>query len=186
MADANGNNSILFFFLFYLFKPVHGEKLERLLPEKLLVNEILHHMESAVYLLQNLEKQCSYELRISYPATVPTEFLIKLMNSTEYSRNNNGRKLLNTEKIVFENDQHNEQYAKVTAIRTGVPLHSSRLQDPVIYNIVLEKLYLGLPWEVWKTGMFIVITLAIIMKYVLPQLQKYFELQRLQMQKQLS
>jgi hypothetical protein len=51
---------------------------------------------------------------------------------------------------------------------------------------VLEKLYLGLPWEVWKTGIIIIITIAIIMKYILPQAQMYFDLQRLQMQKQLN
>lgn len=34
-----------------------------------------------------------------------------------------------------------EQYARVTAIRTGLPLDPQRINDPIIYNIGMERMF---------------------------------------------
>lgn len=50
------------------------------------------------------------------------------------------RRLLNIEKIVFDNQKTVvEQFANVTAIRTGVPLQPASLTNPVVYNIGKEN-----------------------------------------------
>ncbi|KXJ28223.1 hypothetical protein AC249_AIPGENE5867 [Exaiptasia diaphana] len=174
MADSLTSYLYVLFVVSYFFRSLTSENIRRLVPEQLQPNEYLSHNESRIYWLTNLEHECDYELRISYPATIPTTFLLELTSPINYLPGHQGRKLLNIEKMIFKNSK-SDQYAKVTAIRTGLPWNSAKLKDRVYFNIVLEKLYFGLPLEVWKTGVFILCTLIIVFTLILPKIQGFFE-----------
>ncbi|XP_019246938.1 PREDICTED: uncharacterized protein LOC109226589 isoform X2 [Nicotiana attenuata] len=57
---------------------------------------------SRLYELQGLNSNKWYEVKISYPASIPATFTLQLSQGS--SGLNGGRKLLNTEKIIFQAD----------------------------------------------------------------------------------
>eukprot|EP00118_Oscarella_pearsei_P004454 m.19105 g.19105 ORF g.19105 m.19105 type:complete len:106 (+) comp27789_c0_seq1:189-506(+) len=86
--------STLFFFLFLtLWCRCHARY--SLEPDVELFDESLKDGASRVYHLSTRPGK-SYELKISYPATIPTDFLIEIKGSGKSTR-----KLLNTEKTQF-------------------------------------------------------------------------------------
>ena len=130
------------------------------------------------YRLQDLEVGASYELRISYPATTPARFFMSMASSFSSSshetlsdalslpgkkrRRRPRRRLLDTEKIIFTSDTTTADVL-ITAEPGGVfPSHLAHLyMRPVIYNIVLEKLHLGVPQEAWEMILLCVILVAV-------------------------
>ncbi|XP_058966479.1 uncharacterized protein [Pocillopora verrucosa] len=145
----------------------------RLEPEKLLLNQVLHHRKTVVYHLVQLKPSKSYELRVSYPSTTPTDFYIQLIPHKALQARKT-RKLLNIEKLVFSNELK-EQYANVTAVRTGIPYNPASLAEPVVYNIVLEELLLGIPWHSWRLGVLVLLIVYITFKYLVPRFLMYIE-----------
>ena len=112
-----------------------------------LYNQILYDGESMLFQIDNIKKYEKYEVRISYPAVIPTQFEINILNADV--RTFNTRKLLSVEQHQFmaESDSYN---IKVTAHRNGVPVDVERLKDPIIFNIIVNRLYLGCSIETWK------------------------------------
>jgi len=115
-----------------------------------------------------LEAELTYEVLISYPATVPSEFEITFVNAVEHS---GGRKLLNTEKLVFQTDSlanvlSGDQLIRTALLEgadaTGVLLRVSVLaagysnvpnydHRPTPYTIVIQPLSFGVlpPGALW-------------------------------------
>ncbi|XP_032222348.1 uncharacterized protein LOC5521338 isoform X2 [Nematostella vectensis] len=149
----------------------------------MLCNEVLHNKESILYRLHNLEKEVQYELRISYPATTPSEFLIKLLDDEDHSPPSK-RRLLNTEKISFVIDKGYNMFAQVTAVRTGHPNSLDSLNNPVVYSIVVERLYVGLTWGAWKLGMITIFAVTLTLKLILPNIITFMEQEIISLQKQ--
>ncbi|XP_068715546.1 uncharacterized protein [Montipora foliosa] len=148
--------------------------LRRLKPEKALLNQVLHHEETAIYHLVQLTPGKSYELRVSYASTTPTDFNIHLISKDALGRLT--RQLLNVDKMVFENPLAvTEQFANVTAIRTGVPMEPASIAEPVIYNIVLEELLLGVPCHVWRLAFLVVVIICLTVKYLVPRALRFME-----------
>lgn len=86
------------------------------------------------------------------------------------------RQLLNIDKLVFKNPLAiTEQFVNVTAIRTGVPLDHMSLADPVIYNIVLEELFFGVPWHVWRLAILVISISFITVRYLVPHVLSFME-----------
>ncbi|XP_074623480.1 uncharacterized protein LOC141881586 [Acropora palmata] len=155
----------------------------RLEPEKTLSNQVLYHQETAIYHLVQLKPGRRYELRVSYDATTPTDFCIHLMSKDALGTFT--RRLLNIEKIVFDNQKTVvEQFANVTAIRTGVPLQPASLTNPVVYNIVLEELFMGIPWQVWKLAVIVLLISFFIVKYLVPHALKFIDVSVLKIHKE--
>eukprot|EP00117_Sycon_ciliatum_P007019 scpid74068/ scgid10300/ len=117
----------------------------------------LGHGKSLALRLVGLDKQRSYTIRISYPATTPTEFVVDVFAGLQLHPTvvRPQRALMNVEQMRFSpdslprNGEGNGIYARVTAWRTGVARDPELLAQPVAFNLVLEKLYMGQPLHVW-------------------------------------
>lgn len=112
------------------------------------------------YCLRELSPDSSYELRVSYPATQPTLFTLTLFEADPLAghlpgRATHGRKLLDTEKLVFATDEqgrvlHPALSAATPAERVWLrvaasPLGVSHLgqRAGTQYNLALDPVYLG-------------------------------------------
>jgi len=84
------------------------------------------------------------------------------------------RKLLNIDKLVFSS-HITEHYVNVTAIRTGVPYDTASLAEPVVYNIVLEELLLGIPWHSWRLVVLVLLIFYLTVKYLIPRSLSFIE-----------
>lgn len=142
-------------------------------PEKSLLNQVLFHDQIAVYKAVNLLQNSAYEVRVSYPAVVPTEFLIEIVPPHEHSSYRT-RHVLNIEKTVFSTDNVTKGYLiKVIAHRVGFPLKAERLKDPVVYDILLETLYVGLSVNSWKIVGCACLIFVATFKYLAPLAHRY-------------
>ncbi|CAB3977188.1 Hypothetical predicted protein [Paramuricea clavata] len=130
-------------------------------PNHLYCNQELSNGQSAHYYLTKLQINTGYEFRISYPAVIPTDFIIKDLNKTTAT----GRKLLNVEKFVFWTDMQEEKHFEVTAFRTGVAVKSSLNDLPVLYDVVVEQLYGGVSIDIWKLVLFASVTIFLALKF---------------------
>eukprot|EP01111_Echinosteliopsis_oligospora_P005778 TRINITY_DN1944_c0_g1_i2.p1 TRINITY_DN1944_c0_g1~~TRINITY_DN1944_c0_g1_i2.p1 ORF type:complete len:151 (-),score=34.99 TRINITY_DN1944_c0_g1_i2:27-479(-) len=137
-------------------------------------------METALYELHNIRPNSHYEVRISYPATTPTSFDMEFLEPK--SESTGTRDILNTEKIMFTTDssgyivgreqpKESKYYqVKATAKEAGVatdpsnPPHSS-----VVFNIVLETLLYGAPYELTKMVPVILGLVVLVFSIILPQ-----------------
>ncbi|XP_017435645.1 uncharacterized protein LOC108342386 isoform X3 [Vigna angularis] len=91
---------------------------------------------SCFYQLQGLKPHTWYEVKISYPASIPASFSIQLKRNKSDVMLNNNRRLLNTEKLIFKNNQEEFQLVLVTVEPEGFPAkqHVPERQF-IIYNI---------------------------------------------------
>nr|TKV90729.1 hypothetical protein SEVIR_9G047700v2 [Setaria viridis] len=74
-----------------------------------------------VYRINGLRPSAWYEVKISYPASIPSSFSIRLVDDpdgADWSSKN--RRLLNTEKIIFKAEGSNPVYVLVTVEPEGV------------------------------------------------------------------
>ncbi|XP_062517632.1 uncharacterized protein LOC134192894 [Corticium candelabrum] len=142
-----------------------------LTPDEEIFDELLHDKEQCLYKLQDIIPGSSYELKISYRATIPTDFLIDVRHSNVSS----GRRLLNIEKTQFSVASGKYYEAMVVAHRTGVSVYPEALKDPAVFNIVLSTLYYGLPWEVWKLVGLILLSIVASVFWLNPWLLNFIE-----------
>eukprot|EP01018_Ginkgo_biloba_P013949 Gb_30503 [translate_table: standard] len=72
-----------------------------------LTREVLPlRMGQFIYELHGLKELRWYEVKISYPASIPASFSVKLARDSSIKMVNQGRRLLNTEKLIFEADSN--------------------------------------------------------------------------------
>ncbi|XP_057520080.1 uncharacterized protein LOC130800514 [Amaranthus tricolor] len=114
------------------------------------------HMGSHYYLLQGLKPYTWYEVKISYPASIPAKFSLELRRGNSDVGINRLRKLLNTEKLIFkagdldEINREGELYALVTVEPEGfVAIPGVSERENILFNIVCDELMLGIPHEAW-------------------------------------
>ncbi|XP_061357478.1 uncharacterized protein LOC133301794, partial [Gastrolobium bilobum] len=107
---------------------------------------------SRFYHLQDLKPHMWYEVKISYPASIPASFSIQLKRDKSDVVPNNNRRLLNTEKLIFKtySNQDETHLLLVTVEPEGFPakLHVPERQF-IIFNIVCDELLLGIPHKAW-------------------------------------
>ncbi|KAL8264592.1 hypothetical protein R6Q59_022722 [Mikania micrantha] len=121
-----------------------------------------------IYQLQGLRPSMWYEVKISYPASIPASFSIQLKRGDSDSLLNHHRKLLNTEKLIFKNDDtdlRNNQsimYVMLTVEPEGVvAIPNLKEREMVIYNIVCDELMLGIPYDAWWVVILAVVCLGV-------------------------
>ncbi|KAJ4952997.1 hypothetical protein NE237_029829 [Protea cynaroides] len=145
-------------------------------------------MGSRLYLLSGLKPSGWYEVKISYPASIPTSFSIQLKRGKSEHEFNWNRRLLNTEKLIFKadsldlNSDKAGMYVLVTVEPSGiVALPHVQERQFVIFNIVCDELLLGVPHKAWWVGIlvFLCLGLALVVPSFLPEhlLQKRQSLQ---------
>ncbi|XP_076950746.1 uncharacterized protein LOC143623797 [Bidens hawaiensis] len=109
---------------------------------------------SRIYQLQGLRPSTWYEVKISYPASIPACFSLQLKKGDSDLLLKPHRKLLNTEKLIFKNDDadlrndQSETFVMLIVEPEGVvPIPNEKEREVVIYNIVCDELVLGIPHE---------------------------------------
>ncbi|EMS55672.1 hypothetical protein TRIUR3_10103 [Triticum urartu] len=148
-----------------------------------------------VYRLAGLLPPAWYEVKISYPASIPSSFSIRLVSDPDAveDQGSKNRRLLNTEKIIFQAESTKPVYVLVTVEPEGVvakPNVSER--ELALFNIgkgleicrtffhttkykslictMCDELLLGIPCFAWWVGIAAVIclVLASLAPYFLP------------------
>lgn len=139
-----------------------------------LFKEILPLQNGArLYHLQGLKPQMWYEVKISYPASIPASFSLQLKRGTPDVRLSQGRKLLNTEKIIFKADGITslaEQGAMSVLVNVEpegvVAIPGKHEREHAVFNIVCDELLLGIPHEAWYVV--VLVLLCLVLAFVVP------------------
>ncbi|XVF35388.1 hypothetical protein REPUB_Repub18cG0141400 [Reevesia pubescens] len=125
-------------------------------------------MGSRVYKLQGLKSLTWYEVKISYPASIPASFSLQLKKENSDSGLNRNRRLLNTEKLIFKTDSldtindQGELYILVTVEPEGfVAIPNTKEREFIIFNIVCDELLLGIPYKAWWVVVFALLCLGL-------------------------
>ncbi|KAG2265235.1 hypothetical protein Bca4012_077426 [Brassica carinata] len=127
---------------------------------------------SRVYRLEGLKSNSWYEVKISYPASIPALFSLQLLRDGEVGlKLNQMRRLLNTEKLIFKSESFENKeglYVLVTVEPEGiVAIPNFKERSFIIYNIVCEEQLLGIAYSCWSVVVLIVLCLVVAL--VLPR-----------------
>ncbi|CAK9162443.1 unnamed protein product [Ilex paraguariensis] len=132
-------------------------------------------MGSRLNQLQGLKSHTWYEVRISYPASIPASFTIRLKRGNSELGLNWQRKLLDTEKLIFKSDDldlltnQGGMHDLVTVEPEGVvAIPNGQEREYVIYNIVCDELSLGIPHKAWWVVILVLLCLGL--AFVIPHL----------------
>ncbi|KAJ2858640.1 hypothetical protein J3B02_000020 [Coemansia erecta] len=123
------------------------------------------------YLLQNLHIGHSYEVRVSYAATTPSDFLIDLYTLDSLASTFDLSLGTKSDRQKAEDiDGTVAMYARVTAVYSGVSAIMDDMQNArIAYRFVLEKHVLGLPYQALKLIAAIIVVLGISFLVVVPR-----------------
>ncbi|PIN24719.1 hypothetical protein CDL12_02542 [Handroanthus impetiginosus] len=149
---------------------------------KELVKEALPLENGAcLYPLRGLRPHTWYEVKISYPASIPASFSLQLHRGTAELGRNQKRKLLNTEKIIFRtNDsliEQGEMYVLVNVETEGVvAMPGKQEREYVMFNIVCDELVLGIPHKAWYVV--ILVLVCLVLAFVVPSFLPPFLLRK--------
>ncbi|XP_026399927.1 uncharacterized protein LOC113295815 isoform X1 [Papaver somniferum] len=122
-------------------------------------------MGSRLYRLNGLESSTWYEVKISYPASIPSSFSIQLIRDKSDIGHNWNRRLLNTEKLIFKTDSNDipnhqrldqsEKYVLVSVEPAGVvAIPGVKERELVLFDIdakLFKKMVLA-ESQVQKSG----------------------------------
>ncbi|KAJ1701113.1 hypothetical protein LUZ63_000892 [Rhynchospora breviuscula] len=141
-----------------------------------LKGETLHlNFGQKFYKLVGLKENFWYEVKISYPASIPASFSIELKKDLTDEHRNSNRRLLNTEKLIFKAESTEQVYVLVTVNAEGVVAQPNvQERELVLYNIVCDELMLGIPRFTWWVGFTAI--LCLLFAFIFPH---YFPLHRL-------
>ncbi|PSR89325.1 GATA zinc finger domain-containing protein [Actinidia chinensis var. chinensis] len=136
--------------------------------EELWKETLLLQMGSRLYQLEGLKSHTWYEVKISYPASIPSSFSLLLTRDKSSLGHNRQRKLLNTEKLIFKTDEMelpNDQggmYVLVTVEPEGIVAIPNVLErKEVVFNIVCDELLLGIPRYAWWVVILVLLCLGL-------------------------
>ncbi|KAK4279911.1 hypothetical protein QN277_011611 [Acacia crassicarpa] len=115
---------------------------------------------SRLYQLRDLKPQTWYEVKISYPASIPARFAIQLEKDTVL---NNNRRLLNTEKLIFKTENNLDKTRVLVTVEPEGFVAIPHVPDRpfIIFNIVCDELLLGIPQQAWWVVVLAILCLGI-------------------------
>lgn len=157
----------------------HGDLIRRALNvgEELQKETLPLQSGSCLYQINGLKSQTWYEVKISYPASIPASFAIQLKRGDSNLELKQQRKLLNTEKLIFESGDVkllSEQVGTFVLVSVEpegfVAIPHVQEREEIIYNIVCDELLLGIPHKAWWVVILVIICLglAAVVPYFLP------------------
>ncbi|XP_020244322.1 uncharacterized protein LOC109822516 isoform X2 [Asparagus officinalis] len=163
-----------------------GQDIQVLNVGKELVRQVLPlKMGQGVYNIHGLKETHWYEVKISYPASIPASFSLQVKSNVRDLWLRKNRRLLDTEKLIFKSDMSTldsglgEMYIVVTVEPAGIVAKPGvRESEFVLFNIVCDELSLGIPHKAWWVGTaaILCLILASIIPYFLP-LQRLLNIQ---------
>ncbi|KAL8195301.1 hypothetical protein R6Q57_025704 [Mikania cordata] len=98
---------------------------------------------------------------------IPASFSLQLKRGDSDSLFNHHRKLLNTEKLIFKNDDTDLRNQSITYViltvepEGVVAIPNLKEREMVIYNIVCDELMLGIPFDAWWVVILAVVCLGV-------------------------
>ncbi|KGN60308.1 uncharacterized protein LOC101222383 isoform X1 [Cucumis sativus] len=132
-------------------------------------------MGSRLYHLQGLKPDMWYEVKISYPGSIPASFSLELKRDLTSPVEKQSRKLLDTEKLIFKTEgmklkgDQVDAHVLVTVKSEGVvAIPSVREMESIVYNIVCDELLIGIPHKAWGVGGLVIFCL--ILAFIIPSL----------------
>ncbi|KAJ9537446.1 hypothetical protein OSB04_030179 [Centaurea solstitialis] len=128
---------------------------------------------SRVYQLEGLKPSTWYEVKISYPASIPASFSLQLNKGNSDLLLRPQRKLLNTEKLIFKNDlqnNQNETYVMLTVEPEGWLRYLMERREKCkltsLLLAVVDELLVGIPHKAWLVAIVAVVCLGV--AFVIP------------------
>ncbi|CAN7127765.1 unnamed protein product [Brassica rapa subsp. narinosa] len=139
---------------------------------------------SRVYKLEGIKSNSWYEVKISYPASIPALFSLQLLRNGEVGlKVNQMRRLLNTEKLIFKSESFENKeglHVLVTVEPEGiVAIPNLKERSFIIYNIgkllfsyllshqsssllqLCEEQLLGIAYSCWSVVVLVVLCLVV-------------------------
>ncbi|XP_038892686.1 uncharacterized protein LOC120081684 isoform X1 [Benincasa hispida] len=142
---------------------------------------------SRLYHLQGLKPDMWYEVKISYPGSIPASFSLELKRDLTSLVEKQSRKLLDTEKLLFKTEGMNllgdqvDTHVLVTVKSEGVvAIPSVQERESIIFNIACDELLIGIPHKAWGVGGLVIFCL--ILAFIIPSLLPSWLLQTNQTQ----
>ncbi|ORZ02940.1 hypothetical protein BCR43DRAFT_430308 [Syncephalastrum racemosum] len=133
----------------------HFQKISSLSPPFSQLTRAIVPKEKQYYALSGLNLGSSYELRVSYSASFPTDFSLDLLD------------------ICKVEDGTVTWIAQIQTAYAGVSHMPGKEHAPVSYNLVLENLYFGFLFhQVYKVVLIIAALLAFGALYLIPRVQR--------------
>eukprot|EP00252_Welwitschia_mirabilis_P005782 TRINITY_DN16362_c0_g1_i5.p1 TRINITY_DN16362_c0_g1~~TRINITY_DN16362_c0_g1_i5.p1 ORF type:complete len:206 (+),score=34.53 TRINITY_DN16362_c0_g1_i5:49-666(+) len=136
-----------------------------------------------MYQISGLKESTWYEVKISYPASIPASFSIVILKDASAQTLKLGRRLLNVEKLIFNSNDFllvaedaglQKVFASVRVKPAGVVAKANlKEREFVIYNIVCDELIYGLPSDIWWVG-FLVLLCIIVSLFILLLCRPHF------------
>ncbi|XP_024930368.1 uncharacterized protein LOC107420923 [Ziziphus jujuba] len=139
---------------------------------------------SRLYRLQGLKPHTWYEVKISYPASIPARFSLQLKRGELDLSLNLNRRLLNTEKLIFKTeslDLSNQggMYVLVNVEPEGVvAMRNVSERQFILFNIVCDELLMGIPYKAWWVVVLVLLCLGL--AFIIPSFLPPFLLQKSQ------
>lgn len=127
----------------------------------------LQNREYKWYALDALSQGASFELRISYPATSPADFEMCVWTMNE------AQKHVPRSIQLIDHFPKDTMFARIKATYTGVSYRAGPESRPVPYNLVLERLYLHIPYQALKLALVIVVAVVGGLGFLVPRLHGY-------------
>eukprot|EP00250_Pteridium_aquilinum_P009561 c18754_g1_i2 orf=532-1290(+) len=131
--------------------------------QELFTEQLALNRGQCIYVLEGLELPKSYEVKISYPASIPASFTIELLKEGSFQATRGGRRLLNTEKLMFRADESQgaEIYDDMLSAHVLVTVEpASVVAMPhtkdhtfAVFNILCEEVKFGIPRQAWWIGL---------------------------------
>ncbi|KAL0052463.1 hypothetical protein WJX82_002615 [Trebouxia sp. C0006] len=119
--------------------------------------------------LEDLKPDTGYEVRVSYPATVPSKVTLQLISrNSAQPVHTYRRQLLDTEKIIFYTDdlatnQGQEHMVELQAEATGIHRDGpAAIPEYFLYNIVLVELVLGVPRDAFPVVVMVFFAVVVV------------------------
>ncbi|KAL3650776.1 hypothetical protein CASFOL_007179 [Castilleja foliolosa] len=141
--------------------------------EELFKETLLLQNGDCLYQLRGLRPHTWYEVKISYPASIPASFTLRLSRGISDTGLNHARKLLNTEKLIFKTDgmlsllEEGEMYVLVNVEPEGiVAIPGEQEREYVMFNIVCGELLMGIPHKAWYVAVLVLV--CMVFAFVVP------------------
>eukprot|EP01025_Chloroclados_australasicus_P044044 TRINITY_DN47466_c0_g1_i3.p1 TRINITY_DN47466_c0_g1~~TRINITY_DN47466_c0_g1_i3.p1 ORF type:complete len:196 (+),score=9.52 TRINITY_DN47466_c0_g1_i3:128-715(+) len=160
-----------------LFPAVLCDIADVLHPRQPLTMQTLRFGAEKTYTLQSLIPSQEYEVRVSYPATIPAAISFEWLDETHQNAQGRAhqRRLLNLEKVTFIANTAGQPpgLLSVRADREGVHRDGPDSGNTMLmYNIELAPMFLGVPTCAFPVILFLLVGVVIIVAF-LPALQRY-------------
>ncbi|CAG8529823.1 388_t:CDS:2 [Paraglomus occultum] len=128
------------------------------------------------YILDELDQRHTYEARISYAASSPTEFVMDILGIEETAA------ILKERGVLEELADHKDakvnttrRVLRVRAIYAGVSIVPGRESQAIKYNIVLETLTYGIPYVAIKLVIVLVAIIGVSLFLIVPSVWKVLQ-----------